>query len=129
MKDIDNILGSKKYFNASADPVSAVAEAVGKSADAFKKPDIGKFVAQRCGRKGVGFVLNKSKKKAFAKCSKEATDDFNKQYNPIITTITTANGGDVNKSVTDQQSSGTNKILIGLGVVVIGLVTYIGIKK
>ena len=129
MEDIDNVLGSKKYFNASADPVSAVAEAVGKTADSFKKPDIGKFVAQRCGRKGFGFVFNKSKREAFDKCSKEATDDFNKQYNPTSTIITTANGGDVNKSLNDQQSSSTNKILIGLGIVVVGLVAYIAIKK
>jgi|688.fasta_scaffold115842_3 hypothetical protein len=128
MEDIDNVLGSKKYFNASADPVSAVAEAVGKSADAFKKPDIGKFVAQRCGRKGLGFVFNKSKRDAFEKCSKEATDDFNKQYTTTATTISSG-GTDVNKSLTEQQLSNTNKILIGLGVVVVGLVTYIAIKK
>jgi hypothetical protein len=128
MEDIDNVLGSKKYFNASADPVSAVAEAVGKSADAFKKPDIGKFVAQRCGRKGVGYVFSKNKRDIFEKCSKEATDDFNKQYTTTATTIT--NGGtDVNKSLTEQQLSNTNKILIGLGVVVVGLVAYIAIKK
>ena len=128
MEDIDNILGSKKYFNASADPVSAVAEAVGKTADSFKKPDIGKFVAQRCGRKGFGFVFNKKKRDAFEKCSKEATDDFNKQYTTTATTITSG-GTDVNKSLTEQQLSNTNKILIGLGVVVVGLVAYIAFKK
>jgi hypothetical protein len=127
MKDLDNVLGGK-YFNASADPVSAVAEAVGKSADAFKKPDIGKFVAQRCGRKGVGYVFSKNKRDIFEKCSKEATNDFNKQYTTTATTITSG-GTDVNKSLTEQQLSNTNKILIGLGVVVVGLVTYIAIKK
>jgi hypothetical protein len=128
MKDIDNILGSKKYFNASADPVSAVAEAVGKTADSFKKPDIGKFVAQRCGRKGIGYVFKKSKREDFEKCSKQATEDFNKQYNPTTTTINNV-GADVNKSLTDQQSSNSNKILIGFGIVVIALFGYIAIKK
>jgi hypothetical protein len=130
MKDLDNVLGGK-YLNASADPVSAVAEALGKTADSFKKPDIGKFVAQKCGRKGIGFVFNKSKRDAFDKCLKEATDDFNKQYTPIATTITSTNGGDseATKSLIEQQSSNTNKILIGLGIIVIGLVGYIAIKK
>lgn len=126
MKDIDKVLGSK-YFNASADPVSAVAEAVGKTADSFKKPDLGKLIAQKCGRKGLGFVFNKSKRDAFKKCSDEATNDWNKQYNTTATTI--LSGEDVNKSLNEQQASNTNKILIGLGIVVVGFLGYIAIKK
>lgn len=129
MKDIDSVLGSKKYLNA-VDPVSAVAEAVGKTADSFKKPDIGKYVAQRCGRKGFGYIFNKSKRDEFAKCSKEATDDYNKQYNTTATTITSGTGTqDSTKSLMEQQTSNTNKILIGLGIVVVGFLGYIAIKK
>jgi len=130
MKDIDNVLGGK-YFNVSADPVTAVADALGKTAESFKKPDIGKFVAQKCGRKGFGYLFNKSKRDAFEKCSKEATDDFNKQYTTTATTITSTNGGEseATKSLMEQQSANTNKILIGLGIIVIGLVGYIAIKK
>ena len=129
MKDIDNILGGKKYFSVSADPVSAVAEAVGKTADSFKKPDLGKLIAQKCGRKGLGFVFNKSKRDAFKKCSDEATNDWNKQYNTTATTIVSGGDSEATKSLMEQQSSNTNKILIGLGIVVIGLIGYIAIKK
>lgn len=125
MKDIDKVLGAK-YLNA-VDPVSAVAEAVGKTADSLKKPDLGKLIAQKCGRKGLGFVFNKSKRDAFKKCADEATNDWNKQYNTTATTI--VSGEDVNKSLNEQQASNTNKILIGLGIVVVGLVGYIAIKK
>jgi hypothetical protein len=125
MKDIDKVLGAK-YLNA-VDPVSAVAEAVGKTADSFKKPDLGKLIAQKCGRKGLGFVFNKSKRDTFKKCSDEATNDWNKQYNTTATTI--LSGEDVNKSLNEQQSSNTNKILIGLGIVVVGFLGYIAIKK
>lgn len=127
MKDIDKVLGSK-FYNASADPVSAVAEAVGKTADSFKKPDLGKLIAQKCGRKGLGYVFNKSKRDEFKKCADEATTDWNKQYNTTATTITSG-GTDTTKSLMEQQSSNTNKILIGLGIVVIGFLGYIAIKK
>jgi hypothetical protein len=129
MRDIDNILGGKKYFNASADPVSAVAEAVGKTADSFKKPDLGKLIAQKCGRKGIGYVFNKSKRDEFKKCSDQATTDWNKQYNTTATTIVSGVDSEATKSLMEQQSANTNKILIGLGIVVIGLVGYIAIKK
>lgn len=125
MKDIDKVLGAK-YLNA-VDPVSAVAEAVGKTADSLKKPDLGKLIAQKCGRKGLGFVFNKSKRDAFKKCADEATKDWNKQYNTTATTI--VSGEDVNKSLNEQQASNTNKILIGLGIVVVGFLGYIAIKK
>lgn len=125
MKDIDKVLGAK-YLNA-VDPVSAVAEAVGKTADSLKKPDLGKLIAQKCGRKGLGFVFNKSKRDAFKKCADEATNDWNKQYNTTATTI--VSGEDVNKSLNEQQASNTNKILIGLGIVVVGFLGYIAIKK
>jgi hypothetical protein len=129
MLDIDNILGSKKYFYVSADPVSAVAEAIGKTADSFKKPDLGKLIAQKCGRKGFGYVFNKSKKDEFKKCSDDATTDWNKQYNTTATTITNVGDNENTKSLMEQQSANTNKILIGLGVVVVGLIGYIAIKK
>jgi len=129
MKDIDNVLGGKRYFNASADPVSAVAEAVGKTADSFKKPDLGKLIAQKCGRKGFGYVFNKSKRDAFKKCADETTNDWNKQYNTTATTILSGGDSEATKSLMQQQSANTNKILIGLGIVVIGLVGYIAIKK
>lgn len=125
MKDIDKVLGAK-YLNA-VDPVSAVAEAVGKTADSLKKPDLGKLIAQKCGRKGLGYVFNKSKRDAFKKCADEATNDWNKQYNTTATTI--VSGEDVNKSLNEQQASNTNKILIGLGIVVVGFLGYIAIKK
>ena len=125
MKDIDKVLGAK-YLNA-VDPVSAVAEAVGKTADSFKKPDLGKLIAQKCGRKGLGFVFNKSKRDAFKKCADETTNDWNKQYNTTATTI--LSGEDVTKSLNEQQASNTNKILIGLGIVVVGFLGYIAIKK
>ena len=125
MSDIDNVLGSK-YFNA-VDTIGAVAQAVGKTADALKKPDLGKLISQKCGRKGLGFVFNKSKRDAFKKCADETTNDWNKQYNTTATTI--LSGEDVTKSLNEQQASNTNKILIGLGIVVVGFFGYIAIKK
>jgi hypothetical protein len=134
MKDIDNVLGTK-YLNA-VDPVTAGLEAVGKVADlegkvvtSVTKPDLGKFVAQRCGRKTFGYTFSKSKRDDFKKCAQNATDDWNKQYNPTSTITNLTNAGDTNKSLSEQQSSNTNKILIGLGIVVVGLVAYMAYKK
>jgi ribosomal protein L7Ae-like RNA K-turn-binding protein len=134
MKDIDNILGGK-YLNA-VDPLTAglesvgkIAEAGGKVAQSMEKPDLGKLVAQRCGRKGVGYVFSKNKREAFDKCAQKVTDDWNKQYNTTATTIMSGGDSEATKSLMQQQSANTNKILIGLGIVVIGLVGYIAIKK
>jgi len=134
MKDIDNVLGTK-YLNA-VDPVTAGLEAVGKVADlegkvvtSVTKPDLGKFVAQRCGRKTFGYTFSKSKRDDFKKCAQNATDDWNKQYNTTATTIMSG-GTDTTKSLAnDQALSNTNKILIGLGIVVVGLVAYMAYKK
>lgn len=133
MKDIDKVLGAK-YLNA-VDPLTAGLETVGKVADlegkvvtSVTRADLGKLIAQRCGRKGVGYVFSKSKRDEFSKCSQQVTDDWNKQYNTTATTITSG-GTDTTKSLMEQQSSNTNKILIGLGIVVIGFLGYMAIKK
>ena len=133
MKDIDKVLGAK-YLNA-VDPITAAIETAGKTTEAIgkvsqsvEKPDVGKLIAQRCGRKGLGYVFNKSKRDEFSKCSQKVTDDWNKQYNTTATTITSG-GTDTTKSLMEQQSSNTNKILIGLGIVVIGFLGYMAIKK
>jgi hypothetical protein len=134
MKDIDNVLGAK-YLNA-VDPLTAGLESVGKVADlggkvvtSVTKPDLGKFVAQRCGRKTFGYAFSKSKRDDFKKCAQNATDDWNKQYNTTATTIMSG-GTDTTKSLgNDQALSNTNKILIGLGIVVVGLVAYMVYKK
>lgn len=127
MSDIDNVLGSK-YFNV-VDPntIALAVKGVGDISQALKRPDLGKLISQRCGRKGWGYVFNRKKKDEFSKCSQNVTDDWNKQYNTNPTTI--LSGEDVTKSLNEQQASNTNKILIGLGIVVIGLVGYIAIKK
>jgi len=129
MKDIDYILRSQKYLNV-VDPntIAVAVKGVGDVSQAFTKPDLGKLIAQRCGRKGLGYVFSRKKKKKFAKCSQSVTDDWNKQYVAPIT-IPNAGVSEDAKSLMQQQSSNTNKILIALGVVVLSLVGYIAIKK
>lgn len=134
MNDIDNILGGK-YLNA-VDPLTAGLETVGKIADvqgkivtSVTRADLGKLIAQRCGRKGVGYVFSKNKRDAFSECSQQVTDDWNKQYNTTATTIVSGGDSEATKSLMEQQSKNTNKILIGLGIIVVGLVGYIAIKK
>lgn len=127
MSDIDNVLGSK-YFNV-VDPntIALAVKGVGDISQALKRPDLGKLISQRCGRKGWGYVFSRKKKDEFSKCSQNVTDDWNKQYNTNPTTI--LSGEDINKSLNEQQASNTNKILIGLGIVVVGFLGYIAIKK
>lgn len=73
--------------------------------------------------------LAKKKKKKFAKCSQKVMDDWNTQYNTTTPIITSGGFSEDAKSLSQQQSSNTNKILIGLGIVVLGLVGYISLKK
>lgn len=132
MKDnIDSLLGSKAYLNA-VDPVTAGLETVTSVANlgssgikAVTKPDMGKYVAQRCGRKSFGYLFNKKKRNEFKECAQKATDDWNKQYNTTTTTITQ---GDTTKSLGGD--SKTNTILmVGFGVIALGLLSYIALKK
>ena len=129
MSDIDNVLGSK-YFNV-VDPntIALAVKGVGDISQSLKRPDLGKLISQRCGRKGWGYVFSRKKKDDFAKCSQNVTDDWNKQYNTTATIIGGGDDSEATKSLMQQQSANTNKILIGLGIVVIGLVGYIAIKK
>jgi hypothetical protein len=129
MKDLDNVLGGK-YFNV-VDPntIALAVKGVGDVSQAVKRPDLGKLISQRCGRKGLGYVFSRKKKNDFSKCSQQVTDDWNKQYNTTTTTIVSGGDSEATKSLMQQQSSNTNKILIGLGIVVIGLVSYIAFKK
>lgn len=127
MSDIDNVLGSK-YFNVvDTNTIALAVKGVGDISQALKRPDLGKLISQRCGRKGWGYVFSRKKKDEFSKCSQNVTDDWNKQYNTNPTTI--LSGEDINKSLNEQQASNTNKILIGLGIVVVGFLGYIAIKK
>ena len=126
MEDIDNVLGGRYYY--SLDAVTAVATAVGQTAVALNKPELGKLIAQRCGRKGIGYIFSRRKRDEFRDCSEQTTNDYNQQYNvPIAPTTNT--DLEETKSLMEQQSSNTNKILIGLGIAVIGLLGYIAIKK
>ncbi len=129
MKDIDNVLGTK-YFNV-IDPntIALGVKGLGDVSQALKRPDLGKLIAQRCGRKGYGYVFSKAKRDKYAECSQKVTDDWNKQYNTTATTIVSGGDSEATKSLMEQQTANTNKILIGLGIVVIGLVGYIAIKK
>jgi hypothetical protein len=132
MRDIDYILGSKKYLNA-VDPVTATIESVGKVAEAggkvaqsIQKPDLGKLIAQRCGRKGFGYVFSKRKREEFGKCADSVTANWNKQYDVQIQQNASQ---DATKSLIEQTSK-TNTILLGtIGIGVLGLLGYLVVKK
>jgi|LakMenEpi03Aug12_release.lakeMendotaPanAssembly.Ray.scaffolds.fasta_scaffold267941_4 hypothetical protein len=129
MRDIDNILGGKYLNVVDPNTIALAVKGVGDVSQALKRPDLGKLIAQRCGRKGVGYVFSRKKKNDFSKCSQNVTNDWNKQYNTTATTIGSGDDSEATKSLMEQQSKNTNKILIGLGIIVVGLVGYIAIKK
>jgi hypothetical protein len=132
MRDLDYILSGKKYLNA-VDPVTATIESVGKVAEAggkvaqsVEKPELGKLIAQRCGRKGFGYVFSKRKRDEFGKCADKVTENWNKQYQTPTTQTTSE---DTTKSLIEQTSK-TNKILLAVvGLGVLGLFGYLVVKK